>query len=153
MPAYKAHVAAGCLWGLAAYYILALRYPVTSIVFLLSCAIAGALFPDIDTKSKGQKIFYLGILCLMLICLKNHQILYALGISMMSFVPILVKHRGLFHNIWFVFLLITLCSYIAAHIIPAYTWYIIRGASFFALGVMSHLWLDLGTRRMLRIRR
>jgi membrane-bound metal-dependent hydrolase YbcI (DUF457 family) len=153
MPAYKTHVAVGCLWGLSAYYILALHYPLTSITFLLICAIAGALFPDIDTKSKGQKIFYVGILCLIFICLKKHQVFYALSISIISFIPILVKHRGLFHNMWFVFLLIALSSYITAHIVPAYTWYIIRGASFFALGVMSHLWLDLGTRRMLRLRR
>ncbi len=106
--------------------------------------IAGSLFPDVDIKSRGQKYFYQIMLVLFVVLALNNHYRQLAVISILSLIPLLVKHRGIFHKLWFM---------IAA---PLATWYcislqfpqlreaLLMNSLFFVAGAISHLWLDKG---------
>ena len=154
MPGYKGHIL-----GATTLYILILAvfslYYVTAyktITWLL-CVLAGALFPDIDIKSKGQQIFYKFLFAGVLICILFKQCLLGAYISLGAFLPLLCKHRGLFHNLWFLLFITLSGAGVLLHIFPHERTHILACAGFFLLGVISHLWLDKGLKRMLRFNR
>ncbi|MGC2310143.1 MAG: hypothetical protein WA432_00805 [Candidatus Babeliaceae bacterium] len=73
MPSYKGHL----LGGLVVYSI-ALLFMATTLSWLtkgewLLCTLFGALFPDIDIKSKGQKLFYALLLVIGSFFIKSDQ--------------------------------------------------------------------------------
>lgn len=148
MPNYKTHISA----AIVCYYIILFAFIVYgkpifdlnhAISWLLSI-VAGSMFPDIDIKSKGQKLFSLIFLFGIIIStlFKNYNT--AIGISIFSFMPLLVKHRGLFHNLWFLMALVFIISKILIYKLPDYEWFIISNAIFFAIGIKTHIALDLG---------
>lgn len=152
MPSYKGHLAGGIFAYLLAIYFVVSSYNITFAngLELLLFTLAGALFPDVDIKSKGQKLFYwIALLLALVLLLRNHtQALIIL--AFICIVPILVRHRGIFHRMWFVIFVpllgaIFLCSYM-----PGCSRIIMFDTIFFIVGALSHLWLDLGLRRMLR---
>ncbi len=153
MPNYRGH-----LYGAAFFYgvvlvSLCLWYmSAINIVVWFICTLLGGLFPDIDTKSKGQAIFYKLICVIIIVCLYYRSYYVASMISLFSFSPLLVKHRGLFHRLWFLAGIVTSGAYALTCILPAYTNAIIACTGFFSLGIISHLWLDLGVRGMFRFR-
>ena len=66
MPNYKTHLAGGLFaYLLSIYAVITLRTIsfALALEWLLFCLL-GALFPDVDIKSKGQKIFYWIVLLL-----------------------------------------------------------------------------------------
>jgi hypothetical protein len=66
MPSYRVHLIGGFLTYLAVLQGIK-HMDISGFVIaqgLLFCLL-GALFPDIDVKSKGQKIFYSILLCLL----------------------------------------------------------------------------------------
>jgi len=153
MPAYKTHISAGLLFSLVIIYLGSLSHNSPGLLFFwVTCAILGSLFPDIDTQSKGRKIFYSLFIVLLLICLFYQKTVYALYLSGASLCPLVMRHRGLFHNIWFLLLLIGSISILLGHLFPNCSSEIKSGTLFFALGVISHLWLDLGFKNMLKLR-
>lgn len=114
--------------------------------------ILGALFPDIDTKSQGQKLFY-AVLCIVLIsliCYKKY--LLGITIALLGFIPLFSRHRGLFHSFWFAAVLVSVCISVIVLQFPLYTALAIHNGVFFLVGVYSHLVLDFGLRRALRRR-
>ena len=151
MPNYKGHLLGGVI--LYSGVILAFALYTRSFFCLaewLACTLLGSLFPDIDTKSKGQKIVYCGLFAaaLMLLCLQNFVMLAYLGLA--ALVPLVTNHRGLFHKLWF--LVLVVCAG-AAGIVMLYPYAssrIFTNALFFLVGVISHLWLDLGFVRMFK---
>ena len=153
MPNYKQHLFAGVVVYLVGLYLVfvCLRAPsfFTGLEWLI-CTLAGSLFPDIDVKSKGQNYFYLSIFCLISFLLLIHKPYLAAGVSLAAFMPLLVVHRGIFHNIWFIMslLLVAVCAW--CYYMPACQNRFCFDALFFLAGVVSHLYLDLGLRRMLR---
>ena len=60
MPGYKGHIVGAALAFAGTLLVVSKTYPPTPLTalqwFLLT--ILGALFPDVDIKSKGQGIFY-----------------------------------------------------------------------------------------------
>jgi hypothetical protein len=156
MPNYKGHIAGGCIaYGI---FLMSLRTlfllkptPLASFEWFL-CTLAGALFPDIDTKSKGQKYFYWIIFGLLLMFFYKKQ-WHAFPI--MSFIlvfPMLSRHRGLFHTLWFIIAMplgIWFFLY-SMHIKMAQLLFF--DVVFFIAGAISHVWLDVGLRRMLALR-
>lgn len=152
MPGYKGHLAGGCvaygltlglLYGYCASSLVALRW--------LICALAGSLFPDIDVKSKGQKYFYWVILGFFLLLIIERKFKLLAVSSVVSVFPMLVKHRGIFHRTWFVILApLGLWALVAAYV-PVYADAFLFDVLFFIGGALSHLWLDLGVKRMMRI--
>jgi|SRR5579863_2313423 len=151
MPGYKGHLLGGCVSYallLAVIYMYCPSYAVAA--RWLMCALAGSLFPDIDVKSKGQNYFYWIIFFIMLVLLAQQQ-LYALAFcSMVSIIPMLVRHRGIFHRWWFIVLVAVGVWLLITQYAPLYRTQLGYDVLFFIVGAFSHLWLDLGLRRMFR---
>ena len=156
MPDYRTHIAGG-----VAAYALLLAIPlylfgkhfdldITLLAWLLICAIAGALFPDIDIKSKGQMIFGKVAALLIVAGLLLQNWLFLSSLSIILLFPLIVHHRSVTHQLWFV-LTVPLCMPILAalfsknFIAPAFWGYL-----FFAAGATSHILLDFGVVNSMR---
>lgn len=161
MPGYKGHLAGGCIaYGLTLAFLYILpyealaKYGCSSTVMALRwlfCTLAGSLFPDIDVKSKGQKYFYWVILGFFVLLIIERKFKLLAASSVLAVFPMLVKHRGIFHKTWFVILApLTLWGLFGAYA-PEYSFALFFDVLFFIIGALSHLWLDLGLKRMMRI--
>jgi len=154
MSNYKSHL----VGGVGAYAILLIvlqRIQPVSFLSLgewLVCALAGSLFPDIDIKSKGQKYFYYVMLLVMIILIIEHLFSLLAMCSIMAVTPMLVRHRGIFHRLWFVVLFPLTMWYAISIFVPTVSKIILFDVFFFISGSISHLWLDFGFWRMLRFR-
>lgn len=154
MPGYKTHL----MGGIAAYFILALFIVVylvnpstPTLIEWFICALAGSLFPDIDIKSKGQKYFYWAILLGFAVLMYLNKFKLVAQLSLIACVPMLVNHRGMFHRLWFVIGVPFIAAVVLGTYFPLYSHKALLDAAFFSAGAISHLWLDLGFRRMLRL--
>ncbi|HMK32921.1 MAG TPA: metal-dependent hydrolase, partial [Nitrosopumilaceae archaeon] len=112
--------------------------------------VAGALFPDIDIKSKGQKYFYYLVLLLFIIFAAQQRYEIVACFSFIVISPMLVHHRGVFHNPLFIIVISLLAWGIISAIIPQVSYQLFLCALFFIAGSFSHIWLDLGTRQTMR---
>ena len=154
MPNYKSHL----IGGIGAYTILLIVLQRIQPILLLSagewlmCALAGSLFPDIDIKSKGQKYFYCVMLLVMIVLIIKHLFSLLAICSVMAVIPMLVRHRGIFHRLWFVILFPLTMWYVVSISVPTVSKIILFDVFFFIAGSISHLWLDFGFWRMLRFR-
>lgn len=154
MPGYKGHLVGGIIaFGLLLFGLIGLVIvPEPSYMVLgewLLCALAGALFPDIDIKSKGQKYFY--YVALIGVCVLAYQQRFQM-LACFSFVmitPMLVRHRGIFHSPRFVIALPLIVWIIIAALLPHKAMHLFIDTLFFIVGALSHLWLDFGTRQFL----
>lgn len=72
-------------------------------------------------------------------------------LSILSCVPILSKHRGIFHNFWFIATLIALLLALIKYAYPCYYTLVYYDALFFMLGVFSHLLLDKGFLKTIKL--
>ncbi len=153
MPNYKSHLTGGFFAYLLVLYFILNNQTIsfaTGIEWLLF-TLMGSLFPDVDIKSKGQKLFYWVATILAAVLLYHEHIQALIILGFISVVPLLVRHRGIFHRLWFVILIpfgisIFLCFYL-----PGCNRIIMFDTFFFIVGAVSHLWLDLGLRKMLRL--
>jgi len=152
MPGYRAHIVGGVVAAAPVLYMLrSYATPATAILWL-ACAAAGALFPDVDTKSKGQKWFYRLVIPTLAVLLFFKKFTVFIIIAFMSFTPLIVNHRGLFHRLWFIILPpLGIAGVIAWHY-PAYGKGAFLAALFFVIGSVSHLVLDIGLRRTFKFR-
>jgi len=141
---YKKHVLFGCIgYG----FILAVWRPgfvsLLQISEWLLCMVVGSLFPDIDIKSKGQTLLY-GLFFIMisgLLLLNNLCGAALLGLAIC--VPLLVKHRGLFHTAWFLALMFSGITALLIFVCPYTERMRLMHDMFFCIaGVVSHLVLD-----------
>lgn len=153
MPGYKGHLTGGALFFGLLVALLPWFNPsfLTGIEWLLF-TLAGSLFPDIDIKSKGQKLFYWVVLVVVFVAVLQHNVAILTLVSIAALVPMLVNHRGIFHRLWFVIALPASVAFALSLYIPAYAKTIFFDTFFFIVGAISHLWLDLGLKRMLRIK-
>lgn len=157
MPGYKGHLMGGAAaFGVSfAAVSVAQMMPIGDPYTILSCFIcsmAGSLFPDIDVKSKGQNLFYWLLLALLLYFFYKKEFVTLAYVAIAATLPMLVKHRGIFHNMWFLIAALGALSYVLMGYLPNYDHMIILHMIFFVGGAISHLWLDLGFARMLRSR-
>lgn len=152
MPGYRGHLAGGLMLFLMILAIVVhWCMPTTlTIVEWGACTLAGSLFPDIDTKSKGQRLFYLLMLLVFGILIVSHRYKALAFTSVMAMVPLIVHHRGVCHRLWFVLLVPFATALLLTTIMPSYQSMLLLDALFFSIGAISHLWLDLGWRRMMR---
>ena len=153
MPNYKDHLSGGSIAFAIALLIVVPHYN-TSVLTAAEwyiCSLAGSLFPDIDIKSKGQRYFY-WLTFLLIILLSITKRFFALSIiSILAIIPLLGKHRGLFHRTWFIIGAPMLAWYIVALNYPLFSDALFFDMLFFTIGALSHLYLDLGLKKMLRI--
>lgn len=153
MPNYKKHLVGGTIAYSCLFYLLIspTNPTINMAVQWFTCCMTGALFPDIDTKSKIQKIFYIIILLTLIAAVLNRKTPLLIFFSFLGLIPALVNHRGLFHNPLFI-LLITLMTIGAIKIyLPEYSHTAMLNGLFFFTGAISHIWLDFGFKRMIRI--
>jgi hypothetical protein len=116
----------------------------------LLCALAGSLFPDVDIKSKGQKYFYYCALLLLSVLLLYQKYELFACCSMLAFTPMLARHRGIFHELWFVIAAPLGVWFVVSGLYPSYAHSFFFDTIFFIAGAISHLWLDRGFFRMMR---
>lgn len=153
MPNYKGHV----IGGLAVFSIGLLLVGNYHHISLLTgiewalCTLLGSLFPDIDTKSKGQKIFYRLLFIFLIFLTLQQKFQTATFMCLAGFVPLLVNHRGLCHNILFILGIPMLIFGYIFLFLPAYGLLVVGDIVFFTLGALSHLCLDRGPIGMLKI--
>jgi len=153
MPCYKTHL----FGGLGAYIIVMcalgrLCLSTECGIEWLAFALLGALFPDIDIKSKSQKLFYLLLLTAAwtIHIEQRYDLLPAIGVA--TFLPLLVKHRGIFHRLWFILLASYAIWRTGSTICPDLSRTLQFDMFFFVAGAISHLYLDFGIHRMFRVR-
>ncbi len=153
MPNYQAHLAGGSLaFAIALVIIVPYCQPtvLTAGEWLLF-ALAGSLFPDIDIKSKGQKYFYWMIFLLLLILAYTKRFIPLTIISIISTIPLLTKHRGMFHRAWFVIGAPLAIWYVMTLQYPPIKIALLYDMIFFIVGALSHLYLDMGLKKMIRV--
>jgi len=152
MPGYRGHLIGGVVtFGLVRLCLSPLMQA-QMVNELLCCALTllGALFPDVDIKSKGQKIFYSLAMLIALICFAKRAWNSLAWLGFMCFVPLAVEHRGPMHN---------------PYVLIATPWILAQGLEqlfphlqklsplysvFFIAGALSHLFLDFGLRKTLK---
>lgn len=152
MPNYKKHLLGGLVTYAGVLYAMSKHNPSPLIAAQwLVCCLIGSLFPDIDTKSKIQKILYIALLVIFItLCIQN-KIKLLMIVSILGTLPLIVNHRGLFHNIWFIMLMNLTILVVTTIFSPNNFHFVLHNIIFFIAGTISHLWLDLGLKRMLRI--
>jgi len=151
MPGYKAHLAGGLVVAVPMLYLL--RHQAGSPGMMgvwLGFALAGALFPDIDTTSKGQKWFFRFWLLVLLLLLLFKQYALFIASALLATAPLIVNHRGIFHKSWFLIVVPCCVAAIFAWYMPEQWKNIFFITLFFVVGTLSHLFLDFGPKRMFR---
>jgi hypothetical protein len=152
MPGYKSHLVGGlCAYGMALYAVqLFVSFTVPAALEWLLFALTGSLFPDVDTKSKGQKLFYLLMFCVFCLMLLRGQLEMIGALSFLLLIPIIVPHRGLFHRLSFIiaFALVLVVWCVISTTIPCRV--LLFDAFFFIVGAFSHLVLDFGFMKVMR---
>lgn len=151
MPGYKAHLAAGFAVAVPILYLFRNQATCLAILFVwMGFALAGSLFPDIDTTSKGQKWFFRFWLVVLLILLFLKLYLFFIVSALFSTAPLIVNHRGVFHKSWFLILIPCCVGVVFAWYFPEQWRFIFFDTLFFVVGTLSHLLLDFGPKRMFR---
>jgi membrane-bound metal-dependent hydrolase YbcI (DUF457 family) len=146
MPSYKGHLAGGAVTFILVQQLMQKvtifqKSPKYLLLAAMACLL-GSLFPDIDTKSMGQRIFYMILAMLTFSSIIAKQWVVLLSIIPVVLLPFLVRHRGITHRLLFVILaplliplIVSICTpefYILAWLVYAY----------FVSGALSHLALD-----------
>ena len=155
MPGYRGHLIGGAITFAAVYATLRVINP-ESVTFAkdifsgLVLCLAGSLFPDIDIKSVGQRIFYFAIFPILLLAILTKQFSLLTIVSLLSVIPVLVSHRGLIHKWWFLVFVPLLVPMLllynhSALVAPALISYV-----FFVSGALSHVLLDYGLWRFIK---
>jgi len=108
MSLYKGHLAAGIFAFIL--YVLALVIffsfkPNMNLLIWFGLCMLGALWPDVDTNSLGQKLFYGIFLVLDSFLLLTGLYNEAALLGFFALLPIVGKHRGWTHTIWAAFLI------------------------------------------------
>ncbi len=148
MSMYRGHL----LGGLAAYLLVIIAYGVMHNTFVhnfqgLLATLAGSLFPDIDIRSKGQRLFLKILFLAVVLCLFLQASFPLMLLLIFSVLPIIFPHRGLFHDALFVFALAAFVAGSLIYIMPENTQTILTMMFFFFIGVLSHLILDKGMKK------
>lgn len=143
MPSYRVHLIGGFLTYVGLLQLMKSAEPATSTILqgLIFCLL-GALFPDIDVKSKGQKVFYSLLFLLLFYLIMNEKYCMFVVMSFLGIIPILVRHRGIFHHIWFLMAISFGISLVVKSWCGVYEQIMLSNCWFFFAGTVSHVLLD-----------
>lgn len=156
MPGFRTHVGGGllayiaCLVTLCSYFVF--KPTLFKALEWFICTILGSLFPDVDTKSTGQMLFYRVTALLLLFLLWKQKIAVFIWVALLAMVPVLADHRGLFHKIWFVVFVPLCAALFLQKAYPVYKNALLFDAAFFSIGALSHILLDRGQTRLKKLR-
>jgi len=146
MPGYKGHITGGIIVGAGVIYTAIttgyIHPDITKLFIILGLIIAGALFPDVDTDSKGQNLFYTILVIVDIYLIIKREYKNAAILGFLALLPALGHHRGWTHT-WWAMLIVPISIIILAIVVFHYSWY---DAIVFYLativGYFSHLLLD-----------
>jgi membrane-bound metal-dependent hydrolase YbcI (DUF457 family) len=145
MPGYKGHLLFGTIIFLPAIILtqkMVGELPLFTTIISFLAILLGSLFPDIDTTSKIQRIFYVISIPLILITLILQQTTsFFIASTIILFVYIL-KHRTITHQLSFIIIIpgiFTLSIYYFYSITDSIFLYFYI---FFTLGAINHIILD-----------
>ncbi len=109
MASYRGHVWGGLLFFVPLIILLVFFFELykqplpmllAQVAILLGITLLFALFPDIDIKSKGQRIFYLIFFCVDLVLIVTNHWREAAFLGLFAMLPLLTEHRGWTHSFW-----------------------------------------------------
>lgn len=147
MPGYKGHLNGGLIVGAlaigAGILMGYLALNPLQLAGLLGFCLLGALFPDVDTDSKGQNFFYAVLIVIDAILIYHRQYRWASWLGLFAMLPALGHHRGWTHTWWAILVVplpIVLVPYL--YVQGGSLDISIRFYTAFALGYFSHLLLD-----------
>ena len=154
MPNYKAHIGGGVVFFfitllITLFYISNVEFTL-GIQWLASC-IFGALFPDIDTKSKIQRFVYIGMLVFLLFLAHQKQSSLFMAVTFLAMVPLIVNHRTLFHRPIFILFIGLASATLLTMYQPQLKIIFFSNALFFIIGCISHIFLDKGFKGVFRV--
>ena len=109
---------------------------------LAALAVLGALFPDVDTNSKGRHLYYGAALIADAVLIFKQQYRYAALLGFCAILPAVGAHRGWTHT-WWAGLLIPSPVIVAPMMFMAMPWQALLPFYLAAvIGYFSHLMLD-----------
>ncbi len=147
MPGYKVHLAAGLVLATLSSMLISehgLHLAGTRLAMFVLFAMVGSLAPDLDHhKSKAHRLLGKAALVIipisMILLLKGVYTMDALwllgAVLFLLSIPLIFKHRGLWHFPLGLLLAIPLYLYLGSYGLPS--------AAGYLLGYISHLILDL----------
>lgn len=146
MPGYRTHIIAGAaLCGAALYGAHHFGYytPTQQEMALLpATAVLGALLPDIDTDSIGQRLFYALFFLVAGWLILQEQYKWAAIAGLAAMLPAMSPHRGFTHR-WWAVPLFGLPILVGPHLIYGTPFMVmLPWCAAFCLGYISHLALD-----------
>lgn len=145
MANYRQHLFGGVIaFGAVCFFMRAYNPPLLTLAEWFLCALMGALFPDVDIKSKGQKYFYTILLISFIVLVGQRKLFLVSCMSIIALVPLLTRHRGLFHNVFFVITFPFAVWFVLSMSHPVYARVLLNHVVFFVVGQLSHLLLDFG---------
>jgi membrane-bound metal-dependent hydrolase YbcI (DUF457 family) len=104
LPGFKAHLFGGALFfllALAAVLWMGLYRPDHQTLALLAViTLLAALFPDVDTDSKGRVLFYGVLLVIYLALMIQGRFRLAAVLGFCALLPAVAHHRGWTHSWW-----------------------------------------------------
>lgn len=154
MANWKGHIAGGIVLGGAYAAALSfapvqyyaeqahLLYDWQAMAAILVLSTLFALFPDVDTNSKGQNVFYGLALAVDILLIYSGNIQAAAYLGVIAMLPIVGKHRGWTHSRWAMILIplpLLIIPYLYSQQLTAIAG-IYYGAA--VAGYFSHLLLD-----------
>jgi membrane-bound metal-dependent hydrolase YbcI (DUF457 family) len=149
MPNYKGHLVGGVVaYCVMLFAIIGCMPSLMTASEWLLFTLAGALFPDVDIKSKGQKYFYYVIFALFVLLACKGWLYHLSCFSFLAITPMLARHRGIFHSAWFVIVLPLIVWMAISMLFPALSRPFFLNTLFFITGALSHLFLDRSFSRM-----
>jgi len=143
MPGYKGHLVGGFVAYICFMFVFIAVQPSLITAFEWLCfTLAGALFPDVDVKSRGQKYFYyfVFVLFVMLMCQGKHQAVSCLSLIMIT--PMLCRHRGTFHDARFLVIMPVVVWMFVSILFPSIMRPLFLNIIFFIVGSLSHVLFD-----------
>ncbi|WFS64226.1 metal-dependent hydrolase [Pseudodesulfovibrio thermohalotolerans] len=147
MSDYRGHLAGGLFFGIMGLVGVILlgwmTFDPLQAAGLLGFCLLGALFPDVDTNSKGQNLYYAVFVLVDLGLILRGLYVWAAWFGLFSMLPAVGSHRGWTHT-WWAMLLVPLPIVVipffmqeqglARYFAPFY--------AAFVIGYFSHLILD-----------
>ena len=113
MAGYKGHLVGATLFVLGYIVLLGYAFSVDAAyeqfsaleqvgypLSLVALALLFGLWPDVDTDSKGQRVFYSIFLVTDLFLIGTEQFRAAASLGLVALLPVLSQHRGWTHTWW-----------------------------------------------------
>lgn len=147
MPGYKGHLAGGLFFGVmgivGAILLGWFVFDPLQAAALLGFCLLGALFPDVDTNSKGQNLYYAVFALVDLGLIIKQLYIWAAWLGLFSMLPAVGSHRGWTHTWWAMLLVpVPILVIPAATLGPESVQSFVPFYGAFAAGYFSHLMLD-----------